>query len=238
MQELTIAKQEIDMGKEKEGRFGGEKWVDWEGGEGEMAGNKKWEGQDGTEGMGGKCYHHQMHSFIQKAIRKRFESLGRTKPHNRNENMMEEVLCGRLGSPCKWKYIETAPLCANHLGLAVNLKIIWCSQKAVGWLGTQSLLPQIWVHFASSAGSFHRCVPETKKAGGELIVDRWQRCGSCPAECELNSQPADHGSLLQRGVVECSWATYRGVKWKSVIIRSENRCAVFRSNLYSASGAE
>ena len=40
-----------------------------------MAGNKKWEGQDGTEGMGGKCYHHQMHSFIQKAIRKRFESL-------------------------------------------------------------------------------------------------------------------------------------------------------------------
>ena len=128
---------------------------------------------------------------------------------------------GRLGSPCKWKYIETAPLCANHLGLAVNLKIIWCSQKAVGWLGTQSLLPQIWVHFASSAGSFHRCVPETKKAGGELIVDRWQRCGSCPAECELNSQPADHGSLLQRGVVECSWATYRGVKWKSVIIRSE-----------------
>ena len=43
--------------------------------------------------MGGKCYHHQMHSFIQKAIRKRFESLRYTKPHNGNENMMKEVLC-------------------------------------------------------------------------------------------------------------------------------------------------
>ena len=56
MQELTIAKQEIDMGKEKEGRLGGEKWVDGEGGKGEKGrwletksekvrmGQKGWEG--------------------------------------------------------------------------------------------------------------------------------------------------------------------------------------------------